>query len=66
MSMNDCPCKRCKYYVYGKNHGNCIDLHYCEKLHKSIIEHHGNSFHSAGTWLIPCGRDMNFFKPIKG
>lgn len=60
--MSKCPCENCKYYIYGKDFGNCIELHYCERLKKSIIQHRGNTFHSSGTWIIPCGKDMNLFK----
>lgn len=60
--IKNCPCENCKFYTYGKDFGNYIELHYCERLKKSIVQHRGNSYHSSGTWIIPCGKDMYFFK----
>lgn len=61
--MNKCPCENCKYYVYGKRHSNfASDLHFCERKYRAIYQHRGNSFHSACTWIIPCGRDMYLFE----
>lgn len=61
--MNKCPCEKCKHYVNGKQHSNlAYDLHYCERTSRAIYQHHGNAYHSAGTWIIPCGRDMYLFE----
>ena len=58
-----CPCQNCVFYEFGKQHPNpnAFDLHYCNRLHRGIVQHKGNAFHSPGTWIIPCGRDMNLF-----
>lgn len=62
-NKNDCPCKSCVFYEMGKTHPNpnAYDLHYCNRLHRGIVQHKGNAFHSSGTWIIPCGKDMNLY-----
>lgn len=65
MGKNEIICETCVYYTYGKDHGNCIDLHYCEKKQKAIYQHKGNAFHTAGQWIIPCNRYL-YIKKHKG
>lgn len=64
---NDCPCENCKFYIYGKQHSNlnAFDLHYCKRWKKSIVQHNGNTYHTLGTWIIPCGKDFNSFERRK-
>lgn len=51
---NKCPCIGCKYLTISKVSFN----YFCNKKKQYVQQHHGNSFHSAGQWIIPCGKDM--------
>ena len=62
--MINCPCENCRYYTYGKQHPNpnAYDEHYCERLHKPINQHRGNTHHYSGQWIIPCGFEKQLFQ----
>ena len=53
----ECPCKDCKFYGVGRS-----VLHFCKRLNQEIAQHKGNSFHYAGQWIIPCGKEFRLFK----
>ena len=56
---DNCPCEECKHYGHTET-----SLHFCKKKQLSIVQHRGNAFHSAGTWIFPCGWGMRLFEEV--
>lgn len=57
---NECPCIGCKHFTFS----NVSYEYWCKKKDQTVMQHHGNGFHRAGQWLIPCGRDMCEYEEV--
>lgn len=55
---NECPCIGCVYLTFSK----VSNVNWCKKKDQSIVQAYGNSAHSDGQWLIPCGKDMRSYR----
>lgn len=55
---NNCPCIGCIYLTVSETSHE----YWCKRKHHTVTMHNGNGFHSAGQWIIPCGREMWLYK----
>ena len=55
---NECPCNGCFYLTWSTT----SYVYWCNKKQQSIVQHNGNGVHYTGQWLIPCGKDMRYYK----